>query len=90
MEFELEKDKTVIEYEPEVRVYSIITRNSLYGTHQQIIYCPWCGTKLSKSLGNEWCAVVKQELGIDTVFAEEWEKLPEEYKTDEWWKKRGL
>ncbi|KJV81688.1 hypothetical protein RHORCCE3_0881 [Rickettsia hoogstraalii str. RCCE3] len=30
------------------------------------------------------------DYGLEEVFAEEWEKLPEEYKTDAWWKKRGL
>lgn len=59
-------------------------------------YCPFCGTKLPKSLygidengndpyadaleeavGKEYCDITKDE-------------IPEEFKTDEWWKKRGL
>ena len=59
-------------------------------------YCPFCGAKLppdrlsmqkngefiyyaeiEKALGKEWCDTKKDE-------------IPEEFKTDEWWKKRGL
>lgn len=60
------------------------------------IYCPYCGTKMPKilygidengnrpyedaleeALGKEYCDITEDE-------------IPEEFKTDEWWKKRGL
>ena len=59
-------------------------------------YCPYCGAKLpidrlaimkngsdiytdeiEKAVGKEWCDIKEEE-------------IPEEFKTDEWWKKRGL
>ena len=54
-------------------------------------YCPWCGQKLpddrlkgdvyydllERIVGKEYCDIMEDE-------------IPEEFKTDEWWKKRGL
>ena len=80
----------LIRYHPEVREYTFLLHGSHHGLGQKMQYCPWCGTKLPKTLGEEWDKVVKEKLGIEQVFAEEWATLPEEYKTDEWWKKRGL
>ena len=56
-----------------------------------IKYCPFCGAKmpdhfyaseqyenaLEEALGKEFCDIKEEE-------------IPEEFKTDEWWKKRGL
>lgn len=66
-----------------------------YGLHH-LGYCPYCGTKLpinrlsiyeygesiyfaeiEKAVGKEFCDITEDE-------------IPEEFKTDEWWKKRGL
>jgi len=51
-------------------------------------YCPFCGEKqpnlllvyedaLEEALGKDFCDITEDE-------------IPEEFKTDEWWKKRGL
>jgi hypothetical protein len=57
---------------------------------QLIDYCPWCGTKLPVSLNDEYISIL-DEYGIDDYFDEEQlKRLPPEFKTDEWWKKRGL
>ena len=54
-------------------------------------YCPWCGTKLTKALRNEFFDTLENEYHIETDIGEyKNEVLPEEFKTDEWWKKRGL
>jgi hypothetical protein len=60
------------------------------GMYQKMSYCPWCGKKLPKELGEEWCRIIKERFGFEEIFVEEWETLPQEFKTDEWWKKRGL
>lgn len=53
-------------------------------------FCPFCGKSI-KSKNEEYARVLKKELGIDDPYDDEVEKtLPEEFKTDEWWKKRGL
>ena len=61
-----------------------------YGLLQPMDFCPWCGTKLPKDLGIEWTEMVEKELGIEDVWDIEWDEIPEKYKTDEWWKKRGI
>jgi len=58
---------------------------------QCLDYCPWCGKKLPKRLSNEWFKILEKEYGLDDPYNKEQEKLiPEEFKTDEWWKKRKL
>ena len=51
-----------------------------------IKFCPWCGAKLPKSK-RILCFNTLQKLGYDFPYSQE---IPEEFHTDEWWKKRGL
>lgn len=55
-------------------------------------YCPWCGTKFPKDLREEWFDTLEREYGIDTDIGEARDRtdIPEEFWSDEWWKKRGL
>ncbi|MEY9869026.1 hypothetical protein ABIE66_004405 [Peribacillus sp. B2I2] len=48
----------------------------------EITYCPWCGTKLPGSKRDLWFEVLEQ-LGFDDP-AEQ--SIPEEFKTDKWYK----
>jgi hypothetical protein len=50
-----------------------------------ILFCPFCGAKLPKSKRELYFNVLKK-----LKFHPFDENLPEEFKTDEWWKKRGL
>lgn len=56
----------------------------------EIIYCPWCGTHLPISLADTWYNVLEQEYNIKDPTHHDRDKVPPEFKTDEWWKKRGL
>ena len=53
-------------------------------------YCPWCGVKLPDVLNAKIFDVLEKEYGIDNPDIWEFTNVPEEFKTDEWWKKRGL
>ncbi len=57
-----------------------------------IEYCPWCGSKLPKDLREEWFDILEQEYGIETEIGEVRSRtdIPKEFRSDEWWKKRGL
>ena len=56
-----------------------------------IYYCPWCGKKLPINLSDKWFEILKKEHGIDYPFDDPDRKnIPEEFKSDEWWKKRNL
>ena len=56
----------------------------------EIYYCPWCGSKLPKELSDEWFDILENEYGILDPHHTERKKVPIEFKTDEWWKKREL
>ena len=90
----LEDPRIPIYYDSTYREYYIplLKKNRNIITAAQCIdYCPWCGTKLPKSVREEWFDILEKEYGIDHPRYDEQEKLiPEEFKTDEWWKKRGL
>jgi hypothetical protein len=83
----IEKGSKSIEYHPVTRCYSVELEN---GYSRPIQFCPWCGKKFPKRLGKEWDKVVEKEFGITNHHYDHRDKLPPEFETDEWWKKRGL
>ena len=52
-------------------------------------YCPFCGAKLHKDLTFEYYDELEKAVGKEYCDIKP-EELPEEFKSDEWWKKRGL
>ncbi len=77
-------------YYPHLREYNILLKRRSGGL-QGICYCPWCGTKLPTSVRDEYFRILFDELHLEPELKEtETPGLPEEFKTDEWWKKRGL
>ena len=92
------EEDPIIEYESSIRSYTFLLRedNKYIGVNQRLWYCPWCGTKLPEDLGDEWDEALKTEYNLTiNDFVDKkgrWDesKIPEEFKTDEWWKKRGL
>lgn len=84
-----EDDLYNIYYSPKVREYYL---KSLKGPYARTIeLCPWCGSKLAKSLRDEWFDILEDEYGLDMPkTTEQMEKIPADFLTDEWWKKRGL
>jgi len=104
MNFLIEEKKVAIFYNPIFREFSIGL--GLYPGHKQAIYaCPWCGFEFPKSLIDKYFEILQKEYNICHIYRlnkyvdcskdEEYgeEKvvaLPEEFKSDEWWKKRSL
>jgi hypothetical protein len=82
-----------VAYEVQNRCFFIYDAGSnRYGTC--INYCPFCGAKLPTNLIDERWSTILDELGPDYLPDDEGnppkKELPEEFQTDEWWKKRGL
>ena len=77
------------DYDAPGRSYSFYLTDDPHGTHQQMNYCFWCGAKLPEDLGDEWAKILKEDYNLDNPF-KDWDRVPDEFKTDEWWKKRGL
>ena len=59
-----------------------------YGLHH-LGYCPNCGARLPKDLLDEYCDELEKAVGKEYCDIKE-DEIPEEFKSDEWWKKRGL
>lgn len=80
------------DYYPVFREYFINYKEDCGGGIQLIKYCPWCGSELPKGLRNEFFDTLEKEYNIETDIGEYKEKtdVPIEFKSDEWWKKRGL
>jgi hypothetical protein len=87
-----------LEYEPHIREYILTVpeylrvknNNATYPTFV-ISHCPRCGSKFPESLFDEWHDIMETEFGLSGLIGPaEAHLIPEEYKTDEWWKRRGL
>ena len=84
------ENRLYIGYNPKFREYFVNRKDDkmiVFG----LIYCPWCAKKLPISVRSQWFEALEKEYGLDDPWSDEQDKLlPEEFKTDEWWKKRGL
>jgi hypothetical protein len=76
-------------YNPKFRRYYLKATQGLGGG--KINFCPYCGTKLPQELSDMWFDILEKEYGLDDPgWPEQEEKIPAEFLTDEWWKKRDL
>jgi hypothetical protein len=58
---------------------------------KEMSYCPFCGKRLPKELSDEWFDILEKEYGLDLpLTSKQYDRIPAEFLTDEWWKKRGL
>ena len=75
-----------LDYEPIFREYALVFIGDSTKAYP-INNCPWCGKKLPKNLGEAYFDTLESEYGIEDP---DDPRLPEEFNSDEWWKKRGL
>jgi hypothetical protein len=84
----LENPKMPLKYSPMMREYHIPFTSDSRG--ETITYCPWCGTKLPESVRDQYFEILWAkgiEPGVDKYNDP---TIPTEFKSEEWWKKRGL
>jgi hypothetical protein len=87
-----------LQYKDYIREYILTVPEYLQSKKKNVIYtsftishCPRCGAKLPESLFEQWYDIMEKEFGLSGLIGpDEAHLIPEEYKTDEWWKKRGL
>jgi uncharacterized protein DUF6980 len=54
-------------------------------------FCPYCGVQQPSDLTEKRMEILENKYNIDDPYDPKQKKLiPREFKTDEWWKKRGL
>jgi len=69
---------------------SLIKKNVVWPCYN-VYFCPYCGTKLPKDLVVERFEILEEEYGITNPYdTKQKKRIPQEFMTDEWWKKRGL
>ena len=79
---------SLLDYDSYIRSFMFFV-DSPNGTHEHMNYCPWCGTQLPEELTEKWINLLNKKFGIEEPFRE-WDRIPPEFKTDAWWKRRGL
>jgi hypothetical protein len=77
-----------IDIEEEVRGYFI--EASEKGVSLALRFCPFCGSDLGKRLNEEYYDTLENEYGIEDPDFINFTNVPEEFKSDKWWRKRGL
>jgi hypothetical protein len=76
-------------YNTRFREYGIKTVRQR-GPYLVMNYCLWCGRQLEPSLRDLWAKLLQKEHGIANPFETPIAQLPKSFRTDEWWKRRGL
>jgi hypothetical protein len=79
--------RTHMRFISNIRTYAILNQKE-YGGFEPIDYCPFCGAKLPERLDQTLTEILQKEYGLDSW--KDYKKAPEEFHTDEWWKKRRL
>jgi len=92
----IQDQESPIKYEPEKRLYylcniapGLLKKNEVCISYQ-IFHCPLCGIQFPKDLSSEWWNIMEKEFNISDFLDEKLNKIPKEFKTEEWWKKRKL
>lgn len=77
----------IVSYRESIRLFSL---DLLVGMQKEIWFCPWCGTKMPDNLDTAWQRTLREEYALQDPIFDDKDKVPQEFRTDEWWKKRGL
>ena len=87
MDAGLSQDGAILYYDKQYREYGVDLgiRGGML-----IDYCMFCGKKLPLSVRDEWFEILEKEYGLERPGTGDSKKVPKEFLTDEWWKKRGL
>jgi hypothetical protein len=74
----------LVDYIPHFREYGLPTQDG--DSHIAIRFCPWCGATLPPALRDKWYEMLREMGYDDPAFA----GYPWEFRSDVWWKDRGL
>jgi len=88
MDAELSRGGTVLYYNSFYREYSVLF--SKFSRSLIMSYCICCGKKLPLSLRVKWADTLMEEYKLSDPMNHDKNRIPKEFFTDEWWKKRGL
>ncbi len=86
MDIHLSKKGTILRYDQQYREYTIGFPNG----GVLIAYCMFCCNDSPLSTRDKWLDILENEYGLEWPNSLDEKKVPQEFWTDEWWKKRGL
>ena len=98
MEYALDEGHPYV-YVQNIRTYGILKKRNFedgYWLNNKAEYCDWesinycdaCGAKFPERLDEKLTEILQKEHGLSSW--RDYKKAPHEFRTDEWWKKRGL
>lgn len=86
----LDKLDIAVAYNPQYRLNYWVTSKGDTSI-RWLTYCPSCGKQWPRELTSEFFEELEKVVGHEIVYIEyDWSTLPEEFKSEEWWRKRGL
>lgn len=90
MQLNIDDGRVQIFYSPIKRRYyiNVVDQKKVTAT-QGLVYCPWCAQRLPSDLRKAYQEILRTEYGLEPRYADP-EQIPQEFRTDAWWKKRGL
>jgi hypothetical protein len=88
LNYQIKDEYCPVEYSSKWREYSIRDFNST--SRSLMMFCPNCGIRLPSSLRDEWFDILEQEYELEDPMDDNKTKVPKEFWSDEWWKKRKL
>ena len=86
MDIHLSKEGTIVHYDSQYREHTIRFPNG----GVLIAHCMFCGKDFPLSIRDKWLDILENEYGLEWPNSLDENKVPAEFWTDEWWKKRGL
>ncbi len=91
----LDDEVSPLIYIPHTRTYALTVPKFYWKEHELYMHfiipcCPYCCKHLPKDLTQLWANILENEYGITLPYDEHKDSVPQEFRTDEWWKKRGL
>ena len=72
-----------IDYDEQFDEYGILDKLRP-GSIWCIQYCPWCGTRFRPSKRDRWFDEL-EAMGIGDPWGDDRDRVPDEYRTAEWW-----
>jgi hypothetical protein len=99
LDYNLKEAKPII-YMPNTRTHGILRERNFkdgywvegnkaeYCDFEPVNYCCSCGAKFPERLDQKLTEILQKEYELESW--KDYKQAPEEFQTDEWWKKRGL
>jgi hypothetical protein len=70
--------------------YTPYYREHFHNNNRTSKFCSFCGNELPTSLKTQWHQILKKDYGLEDPLNKDTKSVPQEFWTEEWWKKRGL